>query len=544
MSFMDVAQAYARRQSMIDPVLGPASLSKLPANVRMSMFVDPSRVPVVHHQQQQHLHIAVPVTVDYTSEHIMTYSEPPSHPTTPGVDEDAHLSNLLQDPFKTNNNSESSLNLYAEGSDSEEKGKGNVDDGDNSSQPPPEPPKDTHLDPTPPQLIPRQRTMAPPTLVTYRHTIHTPWSAPLTPASPLEEESISYQPPSRPTSPPTISERLSRKNSAILLGAKSNRKSMGGIPSNDDLAGGRNFSWCLQRATVVVPEGTAPVRLWKEDAPRVDTLLTSTPLTSVTLPVSGKLELEEESVRDGAAVFEGRSVSRRPSRDGELLLKSGEVSLSSETLIESEGSSPTTSQSTQQTFARKWAGGQIAVDIVGGELDGYLSKPDNDVVVRLPNPRGCLLEDDDELKSSFLYEQEQHHNMVSVVSSNMSTMSQHEHAFYMQQQQQQQQQQEILEQYQPPKMVKRNKNAGGRSYMDDFDQQQPLTQQTHKYRHSAMGLGGLGGDARELGKKLTGKFRNSMFLPSTSSTSASAETAVTVNANATETKGAENSTRP
>ncbi|KFH64748.1 hypothetical protein MVEG_09480 [Podila verticillata NRRL 6337] len=542
-SFMDVAQAYARRQSMIDPVLGP-SLSKLPANVRMSMFVNPSRVPVVHHQQQQHLHISVPVTMDYTSGHIMTYSAPPSQPTTPGVGENAHLSNLLQDPFKTNNNSESSLNLFVEESEGEEKGNGNAEEGDNSSLPPVVPPKDTHLDPTPLQVTPRQRTMAPPTLVTYRHTMHTPWSAPLTPKSPIEEESISYQPPSRPTSPPTISERASRKNSAILLGAKSNRKSMGGIPSNDDPPGGRNFSWRFQRASVVVPEGTAPVRLWKEDAPRVDTSLTSTPLTSVTLPVSGKLEMEEEAVRDGAAVFEGRSVSRRPSRDGELTLKSGEISLTSGTLTtESEGSFPTTLQSTQQTFARTWAGGQIAVDM-GGEQDGYLSKA---AVVRLPSPRGCLLEDDDELTSaSFLYglygQGGQQPSMVSVASSNTSMMSQHDYTLFLQQQQQQQQQQEILEQYQFPKEVKRNKNAGGRSYMDDFDQQQPLTQQTHKHR-SVMSLGGLGDDARELGKKLTGKLRNSMFLTSTSSTSASA-TAATTNANATETKGAENSAQP
>lgn len=543
-SFMDVAQAYARRQSMFDPVMGP-SLSKLSANVRMSMFVDPSRVPVVHHQQQQHVHISVPVTMDYTSGHIMTYSAPPSRPTTPGVGENAHFSNLLQDPFKTNNNSESSLNLFAGGSDDEAMGNGNADEGDDLSLPPAVPPKDTHLDPTPLQVIPRQRTMAPSTLATHRHTMHTPWSAPLTPTSPLEEESISYQPPSRPTSPPTISERPSRKNSAILLGAKSNRKSMGGIPSNDDPAGGRNFPWRLQRATVVVPEGTASVRLWKEDAPRVDTSLTSTPLTSVTLPVSGKLEMEEEAVRDGAAVFEGRSVSRRPSRDGELMLKSSEISLTSGTLTtESEGASPTTLQSTQQIFARKWAGGQIAVDM-GGEQDGY---PSTDAVVRLPSPRGCLLEDNDELTSaSFLYglygQGGQHNSMVRVASSNTSMMSQHEYALYLQQQRQQQQQQEILEQYQLPKEVKRNKNAGGRSYMDDFDQQQPLTQQTHRHRHSVKSLGGLGDDARELSKKLTGKLRNSMFLPSTSSTSASA-TAVTTNVNATETKGAENSAQP
>ncbi|KAG0039259.1 hypothetical protein BGZ82_008991 [Podila clonocystis] len=138
-SFMDVAQAYARRQSMIDPiVLGPATLSKrLPANVRMSMFVDPSRMPVIHHQQQQHIH-SVPVTMDYaTGMHIIpTYSAPSSQPSTPGIGDSVRLSNLLQDPFKTNNNSESSLNLLGGGSGSEEeesndKGKG-VDRGDNS----------------------------------------------------------------------------------------------------------------------------------------------------------------------------------------------------------------------------------------------------------------------------------------------------------------------------------------------------------------------------------------------------------------------------
>ncbi|KAF9305152.1 hypothetical protein BGZ74_011166 [Mortierella antarctica] len=560
-SFMDVAQVYARRQSMIDPVvLGPATLSKkLPANVRMSMFVDPSRMPVIHHQQQQHIH-SVPVTMDYATglRIIPANSAPSSQPPTPGVGDNASLSNLLQDPFKTNNNSETSLNLLVGGSGSKEeesndKGK-DVVRGDNSlkqaessSSPRPLRPKGTEDSPQTTQAIPRQRT-ASPTLATYRHTMHTPWSAPLPSISP-QEESISYQPPSRPTSPRTGTERPSRRNSAILLGAR--RKSIGGIPSKEDPSGASNYSWRLQRASVVIPEGTAPVRLWKEDAAaRADVTPTTTPLTTTAFPVSGKLEIEEnqdaskeEVVRDGAAVFEGRSVSRRPSRDGELMLKSGEL-----TLTESEGTSSSPPHQ-QQTFARKWAGGQIAVDI-SGEQDGYLSKPERDVLVRLPSPGGCLLEDDE--PSSLLYgpyEQGQQLSMASGVVSNMSMLLQHDYALYLQQQQQQKQQQqkqqqEILEQYQFPKEVKRAKNPG-RSYLDDFrDQQQP---QTHKHRHSVMGLGGLGGDAREMGKKLTGKkltgkIRNSMFLPSSSSTASSATmtaaTAANTDAGASETRGA------
>ncbi|KAF9312355.1 hypothetical protein BG003_006383 [Podila horticola] len=562
-SFMEVAQVYARRQSMIDPVvLGPATLSKkLPANVRMSMFVDPSRMPMIHHQQQQHVH-SVPVTMDYaTGLHIIpTYSAASLQPPTRGVGDNMSLSNLLQDPFKTNNNSESSLNLLADGSGPEEgdsNDKGNeVDCSDISKKPgasSPKPPvsaQETEDPSQTTQVISRQRAMAPPTLATYRHTMHTPWSAPLmTPPSPREEEeeSISYQPPSRPTSPPTV-ERASRRNSAILLAAR--RKSLGGIPSKDDPSGARNYPWHLQRASVVVPEGTAPVRLWKEDAAAmVNTTPTFTPLTSTTLSMSEKLEIKENqdeskvgAVRDGAAVFEGRSVSRRPSRDGELMLKSGEITTG--TLIEGEG--PSSLQPLQQqTFARKWAGGQIALDISGGEQDGYLSKPENDAVVRLPSPRGCLLEDNE--PSTFLHglyaQGQQQFSMASGVDSNLSMLSQHDYALYLQHQQQQQQQQEILEQYQSPKVAKRAKNPG-QSYLDDFHEQQQT--QTHKHRHSVMGLGGLG-DARELGKKLTGKIRNSIFLPSSSSTATAATTtasAANADSGSAETRGAgESSTK-
>ncbi|KAF9323631.1 hypothetical protein BG006_001280 [Podila minutissima] len=458
-SFMDVAQVYARRQSMIDPVvLGHAALSKkLPANVRMSMFVDPSRMPVIHHQQQQHIHL-VPVTVDYATglRIIPTNSVLSSQPPTPGVGDNMSLSTLLQDPSKTNNNSETSLNLLVGGSGSDEeesnhkgkdvvRGDNSLKQGESSPSPRPSPSKDTGDSPQTTQVIPRQRTMTSPTLATFSPTMHTPWSAPLPSISP-QEESISYQPPSRPTSTRTGTEQPSRRKSAILLGAR--RKSDGGIPSKDDPSGASNYPWHLQRASVVIPEGMAPVRLWKEDAAaRANVPLTTTPLTTAIFPVLGKLEIEEnqdaskeEVVRDGAAVFEGRSVSRRPSRDGELMLKSGEL-----TLTESEGTSSSPPHQ-QQTFARKWAGGLIAVDISGGQ-DEYLSKPERDVVMRLPSPSGCLLEDDE--PSSFLhgpYAQEQQLSMASGVSSNMSMLLQHDYALYLQQQQQQKQQQEILEQ--------------------------------------------------------------------------------------------------
>ncbi|KAG0089889.1 hypothetical protein BGZ93_004410 [Podila epicladia] len=552
-TFIDVAQVYARRQSMIDPVvLGPATLSKkLPANVRMSMFLDPSRMPVIHHQQQQHIH-SVPVTMDYATDfHIISTNwAPSSQPPTPGVGNNASLNNLLQDPFKTNNNSDTSLNLLARdfGSEEEEsndKGKkgllgdNSLKQRESSSSPRPPTQKDIKDSPHTTQLIPRQRT-ASPTLVTYHHTMHTPLSAPLPSISP-QEKRISYQPPSRPTSPPTGTERPSRRNSAILLGAR--RKSIGGIPPTNDPSGAGNCTWHRKRASVVIPEGMAPVRLWKEDAAvRADVTPTTTPLMSVTIPASGMLGSEEnqdaskeEAARDGAAVFEGRSTSRRPSRDKELTLKSGELTLTE------EGTS--SSQPPQrQIFARKWAEGQIAVDI-SSEQDEYLSKPEGNAVVRLSSPTGCLLEDDDEL-SSFLYAsyaQEQHLGMTSGVESNMSMFSQHDYALHLQQQQQQKQQQEILEQYQFPKAVRRAKNPG-RSYLDDFrDQQQPQTHK-HKHRHSVMGLGGLGEDARELSKKLTGKIRSSMFLTSTSSTAASATTtavsAANTNTSASNARGA------
>ena len=110
------------------------------------------------------------------------------------------------------------------------------------------------------------------------------------------------------------------------------------------------------------------------------------------------------------------------------MLKSGEL-----TLTESEGTSSSPPPQ-QRTFARKCAGGQIAVDI-SGEQDGYLSKPERDVVVRLPSPGGCLLEDDE--PSSFLYgpyAQGQQLSTASGVGSNMSMLLQHDYALYLQQQ--------------------------------------------------------------------------------------------------------------
>ncbi|KAG0330096.1 hypothetical protein BG004_002180 [Podila humilis] len=274
-----------------------------------------------------------------------------------------------------------------------------------------------------------------------------------------------------------------------------------------------HLPWHLKRASVAIPEGTAPVRLWRDDAAagldRSTTTSTSTPLTSATLTcgLDTGIEAEEEkikAVRDGAAVFEGRSVSRRPSQDGELTLKK-RCSKDNDSLVPAASTYPQHQpQYQQQRLARKWpGGGQIAVvDLVSGS-DQQCSEDDEDVeavMVRLPSLRGCLLEDGDD---------HQQHSSRDEQMSNVINDLHHQHHHYHHEQQRPYP--ELLEQYQMPKVVKR---VPKNSYLDDYQQQQE--QKANKQRHSMMGIGG---GAIGLGKKLSGKIRNSMFAPSVSSSS-------------------------
>ncbi|KAF9951177.1 hypothetical protein BGZ70_001101, partial [Mortierella alpina] len=161
------------------------------------------------------------------------------------------------------------------------------------------------------------------------------------------------------------------------------------------------------------PDGTALVRLWKDDAAAVATVDDPTPTSASSMAVgpprarvfSSQEELQSRYqsggpasriARNGAAVFEGATLQRS-------------VILQRRSLEESSTGS--------QTFPRRWATGQIAVDdeeVVQERHQGWVHSPQDSgsfipyghpfngaslddsleetVVISLPSPRGCLLE--------------------------------------------------------------------------------------------------------------------------------------------------------
>lgn len=350
-SFIDVAQVYAHRQSLVHPVDPAVAMQQ-----RMSMImVDNSghgmyqqqqgQYPVTHQQQQQFIQYEGNGSLRATAGSCSHSSQwVPSTPT--------ENNSLLLDPFKTNNNSTASLNQMLE-------------------QGAPQPP--------PPPVAQQQQ--------------------------PLD---ISYQPPLKSSDPSRIA--TSCRSSAVYhQGMTPDRRSVAKWPTDPTGGSGADGenSWHRKRASVVIPEGTIPVRLWKEDAAVTGTSSDDmqsprSPLTSGPIPRIGVVSEEDESsgegkigyrpsVRNGAAVFEG-SMPRKPTSRSPSRSRLDDSSI--DALAISEAPKVPIGTTTQQaTYRRKWATGQIAVDSNINTAQG-----DNDdtehVVVSLPSPRGCLLENE------------------------------------------------------------------------------------------------------------------------------------------------------
>ncbi|KAG0199398.1 hypothetical protein BGX33_011666 [Mortierella sp. NVP41] len=337
-SFIEVAQVYAHRQSLVHPVDPSIAIQQ-----RMPISMTDSQ-----QQQQQFLQY------DGTLAGATAGSSSHTQWAAPSTEN----SSLLLDPFKTNNNSLASLNQMLE-------------------QGPPE--------------------------------------------SPVA------------TTPTTT-------NGGYRGGAGTDT---GGYGDRNATASGGPIAWHRKRASVVIPEGTIPVRLWKEDAAAIATNANSgtatsedsprSPLTSGIIPRIGVVSEDDESttaksgrgddrenmgyrpsVRNGAAVFEGsmprKPTSRSPSHsrlDDSLEGHQQQQRSNLDQQIDSLGISdaPTTQQQQQQsyqsTYRRKWATGQIAVDdhqdLRSGSIrtigfEGVDSADSEHVVISLPSPRGCLLE--------------------------------------------------------------------------------------------------------------------------------------------------------
>ncbi|KAG9323952.1 hypothetical protein KVV02_003223 [Mortierella alpina] len=257
----------------------------------------------------------------------------------------------------------------------------------------------------------------------------TPISEPLvqpTNADAARTPDISYQPPLQPTSPiaPAFDRGASRRSSTVFTADSGSRNE--GSP------------WHRKRASVVVPDGTAPVRLWKEDVAAISTAetspssATSSSLSSMAAGPSRVRVFSSEdalqsryrsggfsrvaATRNGAAVFEGIAPLHR------------KALVQRRSLEESSTGS--------RTFPRRWAAGQIAVDDDEEEVvvqvrhhhatqdsgsfipQGHASKgaslddaSEEKVIISLPSPRGCLLEAEVEameIQEAYGWQQHQH----------------------------------------------------------------------------------------------------------------------------------------
>ncbi|KAF9088862.1 hypothetical protein BGX29_012353 [Mortierella sp. GBA35] len=406
-SFIEVAQVYAHRQSLVHPVDPSIAIQQ-----QMPISMTDSQ-----QQQQQFLQY------DGTLAGATAGSSSHTQWAAPSTEN----SSLLLDPFKTNNNSLASLNQMLE-------------------QGPPESPVAT----TPTTTNGGYRGGAPLLLLPSF-----PPPGAVTVSAPLPPMCISYQPPAMSSDPTTMT-RPSRRTSALSHQCIADRRSIvgteggagagtdtGGYGDRNATASGGPIAWHRKRASVVIPEGTIPVRLWKEDAAAIATNANSgtatsedsprSPLTSGIIPRIGVVSEDDESttaksgrgddrenmgyrpsVRNGAAVFEGsmprKPTSRSPSRsrlDDSLEGHQQQQRSNLDQQIDSLGISdaPTTQQQQQQsyqsTYRRKWATGQIAVDdhqdLRSGSIrtigfEGVDSADSEHVVISLPSPRGCLLE--------------------------------------------------------------------------------------------------------------------------------------------------------
>ncbi|KAG9071977.1 hypothetical protein KI688_006196 [Linnemannia hyalina] len=365
-SFIDVAQVYAHRQSLYYPVDPAIAMQQRRSMIMVDnsgpgMYQQPQgEYPVTHQQQQQQF--SQYEGNGYLGETAGSSSHSgqwvPSTPTD--------NNSLLLDPFKTNNNSMASLNQMQE------------------------------QEPTQPPAVPAMtmRTVSPPPVAQQQQ-------------QPLV---ISYQPPLKPSDPSRIT---SRRGSAVYhQGVVSDRRSVAGWPTDPTGGSGADGenSWHRKRASVVIPEGTIPVRLWKEDAaamattgtPSDDMQLPRSPLTSGPIPRIGVVSDDDgfsregnigyrPSVRNGAAVFEG-SMPRKPTSRSTSRSRLDDSSIDALAISEAP-TVPARTTTHPATYRRKWATGQIAVDSNINTAQG-----DNDdtehVVVSLPSPRGCLLENE------------------------------------------------------------------------------------------------------------------------------------------------------
>ena len=397
-SFIDVAQVYDHRQSLVHPVYPAITMQQRMSTIMVDNFVPgmyhqpQGEYPVTHHQQHQFLQYEGNGSLGTTagsSSHSGQWV--PSAPT--------ENNSLLLDPFKTNNNSMASLGQTLE--------QGPV-------QPPPAP--------TQPTAVPAMMTRT-------------------VPPSPVAQQQqpliISYQPPLISSDPSRIA---SRRGSAVYhQGMIPDRRSVAGWPTDPTVGSGADGgnSWYRKRASVVIPEGTIPVRLWKEDPAAIATTGTPSddmqpprsPLTPGSIPRIGVVSERDESsgegnigyrpsVRNGAAVFEG-SMPRKPTSRSPSRSRLDDSSI--DALAASEALTAPTGTTTQQaTYRRKWATGQIAVDSNVNTTQG--DKDDTEhVVVSLPSPRGCLLEN----------EYSHHRAIGSVDNYNQQQSEQDEYEFGM-----------------------------------------------------------------------------------------------------------------
>ncbi|KAF9136950.1 hypothetical protein BGX30_010691 [Mortierella sp. GBA39] len=370
-SFIDVAQVYAHRQNLFHPVDPAIAMQQRKSMIMVDnsgpgMYQQPQgEYPVTHQQQQQFSQYEGNGYLGETagsSSHSGQWV--PSTPT--------ENNSLLLDPFKTNNNSMASLNQMQE---------------QGPTQPPPAPTQS----PAVPAMM--MRTVSPPPVAQQQPPMV-----------------ISYQPPLTPSDPSRIT---SRRGSAVYhQGMVPDRRSVAGWPTDPTGGSGADGenSWHRKRASVVIPEGTIPVRLWKEDAAAMATTGTPSddmqpprsPLASGPIPRIGIVSDEDgfsgegnigyrPSVRNGAAVFEG-SMPRKPTSRSTSRSRLDDSSIDALAVSETPTASARTTTH-PATYRRKWATGQIAIDSNINTGQG-----DNDdtehVVVSLPSPRGCLLENE------------------------------------------------------------------------------------------------------------------------------------------------------
>ncbi|KAF9292379.1 hypothetical protein BGZ68_007394 [Mortierella alpina] len=379
-SYIDVAQAYSRRQSQ-SYIISPAVMAH-----RMSMALDPSITGTGS------IDIYTGIPAYFLSQSAFTSTTLPSSSVGSGDPYDqcsgptalaSPQLSVASSAFFPNDHSMANNNDPVRVDQS-------IKCASGSSTPPPVPSKDCSPLNSPHSSLSIGFTGTPISASMVR-PVNT--GAAMTP-------DISYQPPSQPTSPstPAFDRGASRRSSTAFTAANGSRHE--GSP------------WHRKRASVVIPDRAAPVRLWKGDVAAVSTANDSPSSDSSMAGPSrvrvfssqDELQSRYQSygvsrvARDGAAVFEGVALHRSAIKQRRSLEESSTRS---------------------QTFPRRWAAGQIAVDdeeMVQDGQHGWVPSPqdagsvipyrhhsngasldessEEKVVISLPSPHGCLLEDE------------------------------------------------------------------------------------------------------------------------------------------------------